>query len=404
MIRVIKRKRKRNPTLRKEVLRQVAELLAKTLYYNRAEYFYLAQELVERKSVYCEQCMSGNIASDCDWDICFPEIYNICENCDIEMVNCHCDVKDLAEDLAEELGIEKRWLEVFIYSFQKIELVPHGSFRKINFHIRDLSNLDLSCSTFERINFENVDLSNSDLSCSGLMESNFKNADLSNSNLTDVTLSSAILINANLSNSVLEESVSRETNFTNANLSNVNLSSSVLTNANFTEANLSNASLMETDLTNANFTKSDLFKTDFTESALDRAKFTDAKHIDKAINLRIPNPKGSIMLKKKKTTTKKISKKTTAKKVSKKTTTSRKRNPDHVIDRKIAHTEDELDWAIDSGDRAAARVLERRLEALEFARGVYASEDSKVRNPRKKITKRKSTTCKKCKCKNCKCR
>ncbi len=99
---MIKRKRKRNPLKDDKKLRlKIASLLAKAIEKEPDGIiaYLLAAELVRRDSLYCEECHSYDIEKDCDWSICYPEIYELEEESTLDMA------KEAAEDLAEDLEI-----------------------------------------------------------------------------------------------------------------------------------------------------------------------------------------------------------------------------------------------------------------------------------------------------------
>ena len=274
----MKRKRKRNPLKEdKKLMRKVAELLAKAIEKepDGVKSYLLAAELIRRDSLYCEECHSYDIEKDCDWSICYPEIYDQAEDSTLE------SAKEAAEDLAEDLAIVD-YVKVFRYTIQWIR-----------YEEKDWN-----------IKFKpSVNLSGMRLSGAELSGANLYGADLSRANLYGADLSRAdLLYGADLSGANLSEA-----NLSGANLSGAYLSRANLFGANLFGANLSGANLSGANLLVTNLSWVDLFEAIFTGTKIDKTTdFSDARNFKYAIDLIIPNPRRKNPNDKKKTKKKSI--------------------------------------------------------------------------------------------------
>ena len=270
---MIKRKRKRNPLKDdKKLMRKVAEFLAKAIEKepDGIKSYLLAADLVRRDSLYCEECHSFDIKEGCDWDICYPEIYDQAEDSTLE------SAKEAAEDLADDLGIVD-YVKVFRY-----EIEP-----SIKLNDADLSGVNLS-----GVNLSGANLSGANLAFTFLIEANLNNASLIKTNMNNTSLSRSNLSKANLSGATLFKTDLSKTDLSKANLSGANLSQAILLDANLSDANLSGT----------HFTRTNLFNTNFTNSLINNYTiFDNVINEDKAIRIppeawqlfriRIVNPK-----------------------------------------------------------------------------------------------------------------
>ena len=95
-------KRKRNPLKDdKDLLFKIIWLLSRAIKKrpDGITAYLLAAELVRRDSLYCEECQSFDIKKDCDWSICYPEIYDLADDLTLDMA------KEKAKDLLKDLEI-----------------------------------------------------------------------------------------------------------------------------------------------------------------------------------------------------------------------------------------------------------------------------------------------------------
>ena len=224
-----------------------------------------------------------------------------CPYCGFRRDLCYLDIeykgpseKDYTEEERErvkEAGY-KLILEILDDDFyndgRKYTIIPNIEFKKLYKLKREFlvsvlqkKNPDLSCVNLSRADLSYLNLSGANLSDSEIMNSNLSGANLSEANLTGTYLVDAALSDADLSDADLSR----------ANLSRANLSGAFLFGANLSGTNLTEAFLFKTDLRKANLSEANLSGENFIEAIIKNTNFDNAKNINSAINLIIPNPR-----------------------------------------------------------------------------------------------------------------